>query len=251
MAIENGPVPMHSQLRQLLRSEILGGVFAPLDKLPSEAELSARHQVSRITVRHALGDLQSEGLIFRVQGKGAYVSKPKARQDITTLKGFDEAMAPLGHMTRNELLSFEQVPAPYDIAEKLGLERDATVCKIRRLRFLDNLPVSVDESYLPIDVGSGLAAKDLATRDIFLIIENDFSIELGRAQLAIEAVAATHETAALLGVDEEAPVLRIERLTFSADGRPLDFEYLFYRSDRFRYELSIQRRRPAKEASHA
>ncbi len=140
---------------------------------------------------------------------------------------------------------------PTDVAEKLRIECDVTVCKIRRLRFLDNLPVSVDESYLPLDVGSGLAAKDLATRDIFLIIENDFSIDLGQAQLAIEAVAATRETAALLGVDEGAPVLRIERLTFSADGRPLDFEYLVYRSDRFRYELSIQRRHPAKETPHA
>lgn len=245
MAIEDGPVPMHAQLRQLLRSEILGGALAPLDKLPSEAELSARHNVSRVTVRHALGDLQSEGLIFRVQGKGAYVSRPKARQDITTLKGFDEAMAPLGHTTRNELLSFERVPATNEIAEKLRIEGGTTVCRIRRLRFLDNLPVSVDESYLPLDIGSGLAAKDLATRDIFLIIENDFSIELGSAQLAIEAVEASRETAALLGVEEAAPVLRIERLTFSAGGRPLDFEYLVYRSDRFRYELSIHRRRPA------
>jgi GntR family transcriptional regulator len=248
MGIGSGPVPMHQQLRELLRAEIRAGRFRPLDKLPSEAELSARHGISRVTVRQALGALQSDGLIFRVQGKGAYVSQAKARQDVTTLKGFDEAMAPLGHRTRNQPLSFDDVAADAETAARLGLAAGEPVCRIRRLRFLDDLPVSVDESYLPLDVGTGLRSKDLETRDIFLIIENDLSTPLGRANLAIEATTAGRDLARLLDVPAGAPVLRIERLTFSAAGRPIDFEYLFYRSDRFRYELSIERRPVPSEA---
>lgn len=247
MLLAAGPIPMHSQLRDLLRSDIIANRILPLSKLPSEAELSALYGVSRVTVRQALAALQNEDLIFKVQGKGAYVSQLKARQDVTTLKGFDEAMAPLGHKTRNELLSFEEVPAGSEVARRLSLIEGSPVSKIRRLRFLDNLPISVDESYLLPDIGRGLAAKDLATRDIFLIIENDFSTQLGSAQLAIEAAKADQTLASLLDVPVGSPILRIERLTFGADGRPLDFEYLFYRSDRFRYELSIQRSRPARQ----
>lgn len=246
MIATDTPVPMHTQLRELLRLDIIEGRFSPLSRLPSEAQLSEQHGVSRITVRHALGALQNEGLIFKVQGKGAFVSQPKARQDVTTLKGFDEAMAPLGHKIRNDLLSFEQVEADRNVAARLDLAAGAVVVKIRRLRYLDNLPISVDESYFPLDVGLDLASKDLVNRDIFLIIENDLATELGKAQLAIEAAQADGGTAKLLDVPTGAPILRIERLTYSAAGRPIDFEYLYYRSDRFRYELAIQRSRAVR-----
>ena len=207
---------MHSQLRQLLRNQILGGAFALLDKLPSEAELSARHSVSRYHGTARAGRPAERGPDLPRPGQGRLRQQSRRHgRNITTLKGFDEAMVPLGHTTRNELLLFDQLPAPYDVADKLGIERDTTVCRIRRLRFLDNLPVSVRRELSaarrrqrPGGQGPGQRA------DIFLIIENDFSIDLGGAQLALEASRPPAE-GTVLGVDEEqTPVFRIERLTF-------------------------------------
>src|SRR6218665_1219078 len=131
MISTDNPVPMHLQLRDLLRSQIVERHLAPLSKLPSESQFSEMHGISRITVRQALASLQNEGLIFKVQGKGAFVSQPKARQDVTSLKGFDEAMAPQGYKTRNDLLSFEQVTGISDVARKLSLPDGAELCKIR------------------------------------------------------------------------------------------------------------------------
>ncbi|ELN4703487.1 GntR family transcriptional regulator, partial [Escherichia coli] len=86
------PVPLYSQLKEILRTRILDGTYPPLSRMPSEAELGKAFEVSRITVRQALGDLQKEGLIFKIHGKGTFVAKPKAFQNVSTLQGLGESM---------------------------------------------------------------------------------------------------------------------------------------------------------------
>src|SRR5688572_14517514 len=92
-------VPMHSQIREIIRRRVLDGTYAPHSQMPSEAQMMDTFQVSRITIRQALGDLQKEGLIFKVAGKGSFVAKPKAFQSLSRLQGFGEAMAPAGYET--------------------------------------------------------------------------------------------------------------------------------------------------------
>ncbi|MCA3930308.1 GntR family transcriptional regulator, partial [Burkholderia sp.] len=83
--------PLYVQIKDTLRARILDGTYAPHSRMPSEHELCAMFDVSRITVRQALGDLQKEGLLFKLHGKGTFVSKPKAFQNVTSLQGFAEA----------------------------------------------------------------------------------------------------------------------------------------------------------------
>src|ERR1700741_2181068 len=86
-------VPMHSQIREIIRRQVLDGSYAPHSQMPSESQMMDAFQVSRITIRQALGDLQKEGLIFKVAGKGSFVAKPKAFQNITSLQDFAETMS--------------------------------------------------------------------------------------------------------------------------------------------------------------
>lgn len=234
-------IPLYTQIKEALRAAIVDGTYLQNDRLPSESALIRQYGVSRITVRQALGDLESEGLIFRVAGKGSFVSRPKPFQELTRLQGFGEAMSRFGYETRNRVDSLRTVAASEAVARRLGLAPGSPVCEIRRVRFLDRKPVSLDVSYLPSALGERLANEDLVMRDIFLIIENDYGIPLGQAELSIEAIVADAPLAALLEITTGAPVLRIERLTRSAAGAPLDFEYLYYRGDAFRYQLRINR----------
>ena len=91
--------PMHSQIREIIRRRVLDGSYAPHSQMPSESQMMAAFQVSRITIRQALGDLQKEGLIFKVAGKGSFVAMPKAFQNQSRLQGFGEAMTPSGYET--------------------------------------------------------------------------------------------------------------------------------------------------------
>ena len=88
----SSPTPLYEQIKAILRSRVLDGTYKPHEQLPSESEMMTAFNVSRITVRQALNDLQNEGLVFRIHGKGTFVSKPKAFQDLGRLQGFGEAM---------------------------------------------------------------------------------------------------------------------------------------------------------------
>ncbi|MBB1608705.1 MULTISPECIES: GntR family transcriptional regulator [unclassified Pseudomonas] len=235
------PVPLYSQLKELLRTRILDGSYPPLSRMPSEAELGKAHGVSRITVRQALGDLQKEGLIFKIHGKGTFVARPKAFQNVSTLQGLAESMGERGYEVINRLRSFRFVPADAQVAVRLQVAEGDSVAQIKRARLVNRELVSLEVTYLPEAVGRRLEKADLVSRDIFLILENDCGLPLGHADLAIDAILADAELAAALELEEGSPVMRIERLTHGADGQPLDYEHLYYRGDAFQYRLRIDR----------
>lgn len=237
------PVPMYTQIKEILRTRILDGTYKSHEQMPSESELTLSFGVSRITVRQALGDLQKEGLIFKIHGKGTYVSQPKAFQNLGKLQGFGEAMASMGYETFSQVISYKIIPADKTISKKLALDKNEMVSEIRRVRYLNRAPISLDVSYLPKEIGERLNKEDLAYRDIFLILENDYGYSLGQAELQIEAMLADESLGRLINLEEGSPVLRIERLTFTTDNKPLDFEYLYYRGDAFQYRLSVERGR--------
>lgn len=233
-------VPLHAQIREIVRRRVLDGTYAPHSQMPSESQMMEAFSVSRITVRQALGDLQKEGLIFKVAGKGSFVAKPKAFQSLSRLQGFGEAMTPSGYETFSQVISMRRVPASETVAARLRLRPGAGVFEIQRLRFLNREPISVDQSYFPLELGRRLAKEDLPTRDVFAILENDYRLHLTHADVQIEAISADEGLARHLRIAEASPLLRIERLTY-ADEQPIDFEYLYYRGDAFQYRLRIDR----------
>ncbi|WP_322085811.1 GntR family transcriptional regulator [Burkholderia sp. BCC1999] len=240
--------PLYVQIKDTLRARILDGTYAPHSRMPSEHELCAMFDVSRITVRQALGDLQKEGLLFKLHGKGTFVSKPKAFQNVTSLQGFAEAMSSMGYEIVNQLRSFRTVKADRHLATKLNVPEGAPLVEIHRVRLLNREPVSLEQTWVPEALGKRLAGADLATRDIFLVLENDCGIPLGHADVSIDAILADDEIVDALRVEESSPVLRIERLTHDASGTPIDYEYLYFRGDAFQYRLRIDRQKARKSA---
>lgn len=234
-------VPLYTQIKEALRMRILDGTYKPHEQIPSESEMMKSFDVSRITVRQALGDLQKEGMIFKIHGKGAFVSKPKAFQNIGQLQGFGEAMARMGYETYSQLVSIKTLAAGRAVGAKLKVKEREQITELRRVRYLNREPISLDVTYVPKAIGDRLAKEDLAHRDIFLILENDYGLSLGQAEMQIEAMLADETLSRQLKIEEGSPVLRIERLTYTAAGQPLDYEHLFYRGDAFQYRLRIER----------
>ncbi|MGM9487572.1 GntR family transcriptional regulator [Ideonella sp. YS5] len=237
----DNPVPLHTQIREDLRSQITRGVFAPRQRLDSESQLMQRYGVSRITVRQALQTLEQQGLIVKVAGKGSFVAPERPSQDLTRLQGLAEAMAPQGHEIRNRVLAVRHESADATIAQRLGLALGERVVYLRRVRLVDGVPLSLDLTWLPAAQGELIARGDLVRRDVFVMLEQDLGITLGHADLSIDAVAAEAEVADELGVGPGEALLRIERLTHTASGRPIDWETLYCRADRYRWRLRLNR----------
>lgn len=232
---------LYRQIKEVLKQRILEGEYITHERLPSESKLMKAFDVSRITVRQALRDLHAEGLVFSVQGKGTFVSRPKAVQDIQRLQGFGEAMTPQGYETSARVVSVQEMKASQDVAESLNINQASNVIALTRIRYLDQEAISVDKSFFPLKIGERLLGCDL-TKDIFPMLENDFNITLSHADLKIEALTAKDEEAKYLNVEEGSAILRIKRLVFSQAGEPIDFEYLSYRGDAFQYHLRVDRR---------
>ncbi len=239
--VHGSPVPLYQQLSELLLSRIRRGEYGPLDRLPSEHELARRFSVSRITARQALTELERAGLVFRRQGRGSFVARPAVVQPLTRLMGLAEAMAGQGLSSTSRVLRAAMTRAAGDVATRLAVETGSQVFEIHRVRMVDDAPVSLDVSYFPADLGRRLAREDLAGRDVFWLLENACGLSLGAADCQIGAAAAGDDVAAALGVAAGVPLLVIERLTYDRHERPLDYEHLYIRADRFRYELRLER----------
>lgn len=232
--------PLYVQIKEILKQRIMDGDYEVHERLPSESEMMKLFGVSRITVRQALRDLHTEGLVFSVQGKGTFVSRPKAVQDIQRLQGFGEAMSPQGYETSARVISVQEVRPTQEVADALELGRNTNVIELTRIRYLNREPISLDASYFPKDIGQGLLGRDL-TQDIFPMLENEFGVGLGYAELKIEAIGADKGLSEHLNVETASPILRIHRLVYSGAGRPIDFEYLSYRGDAFQYQVRVER----------
>jgi len=235
------PQPLYVQIRGALRRQILEGSYTPHERLPSETSLMKTFGVSRITIRQALRDLHNEGLVFSAQGKGTFVSKPKAVQNVQRLQGFGEAMSAQGYEATARLLSIQECRAPKVVAASLQLDPGAELVEIKRVRYLNRDPVSIENSYFPLAIGRRFFGQDLSG-DIFPMLENDFGISLGAADIAIDSTLADEECQYHLNLKVGEPVLRVERLTHDASGRPVDFEYLCFRGDAFKYQFRVDRK---------
>lgn len=207
--------------------------------------MTAMFRVSRITIRHALQDLQNEGLIYRLHGKGTYVSRPRTTQDLTRLQSFGEAMRPLGYETFSKLVSIKQLKPPPAVAERLGLRRNEKACEIKRIRFLNRERVSIDVSYFTTRLGAMLARADLESSDIFVILERDLGLTLHHADLVIGARPADEGQAALLGLVPGAALLYIDRVTMDQAGLPVSCEHLFHRGDAYHFHVRVEREQHA------
>jgi GntR family transcriptional regulator len=213
--------------------------------LPDEHSLGRQFGASRNAVREALGLLRQEGLITRRRGVGTTVVMAKYGHGLDRLAGLAEALTGYGTVT-NEVRVAEIVPElPAAIAERLQVPATAGGVHLERVRWLDGLPLSLDTTYLTADVGAGVLAGDLAGRDVFTLIEETTGCRLGRADVAVHAVTADPDTAALLGIGVGAAVFALERLTHLSDGRPVDAESIRIRADRMALRATMHRGQPA------
>lgn len=244
MAISKGEKishqPLYIQIKDTLKQQILGGEYAPYERMPSESELMSTFSVSRITVRQALRDLHSEGLIFTAQGKGTFASKPKATQEVHYLEGFAEAMNPKGYETSAKVLGIREITPNKDVQERLDIQGKDGVIEVVRVRYLNREPVSVDTSYFPVEIGQRLFSKDLSG-DIFPLLENELKTPLGLAEISLEARQVDSDTAKLLNMEPGNPIMWVQRLTRDIHGKPVDYEYLAFKGDSYKYHFQVER----------
>ncbi|WP_093111755.1 GntR family transcriptional regulator [Variovorax sp. CF079] len=216
--------PLWAQFRDAIRLQILQGVLPIGAKLPSEAELGDQFGISRIVVREALADLVRNNLIYKIKGRGAFVSARERDEDfVSTVLGFSDEMERKGRSVRTQILTQELRAPTEQEAAALGLTGDnAQVVALKRLRSVDGELRLLVETVVPADLAPGLHRTRLDDRSLYDVLRRQYGLRLVRAERWIDAVLPDAATCELLALPQPEPLLRIESIAYGANGRPLE-----------------------------
>jgi GntR family transcriptional regulator len=232
---------LYARIEETIATEIAQGEYRPGDQLPTEDELLQRFQVSRITVRRAIQNLVSRGLLEIRRGLGTFVLSPRIEAELTKLKGFVEDMQSVGRRATARVVSQGVIAASARVAERLQLAKGTKVMQIKRVRLADDTPISFDETYLPLLLGKQIVRNDLRLHPIFTLLEEEYGVPLVEADYELEAVIATKAVADALQVKVGSPIFQIERTSLTIGNQPVDYEVLSYRGDIVRFVTKLLR----------
>ncbi len=228
---EAGPAfsPLYRQIKALLTRSLQGGEWRPGDVIPSEVELAARFKVSQGTVRKAIDALADDNLLVRRQGKGTFVathSEQRVQFRFLRLMADD---GEVGGMTRR-FIDCRRQRAPAEIARALGLKAGDATVQVRRVLSFRGKPVVLDDIWLPGQDFKGLTAERLADYKgpMYGLFESEFGVRMIRAEEKLRAVAVDADSAALLALPAGAPLLSVERLSFTYHDRPVELRRGLY-----------------------
>jgi GntR family transcriptional regulator len=238
------PLPFYYQLKQILLADLRERELAPGALLPGDHELCNSYGVSRTVVRQALSELETEGVIERIKGRGTFVAQRRTAEHLVqSLTGLYEDVEARGSHLRSEVRRLEVVPADQPIAGELELQPGAPVVVLERLRYVDDEPWVLVTTYLPYDVAPGLLEDDLTNQSLYTLLETKYDIELTHGRRGVEAAVANGALAKSLAISAGDPVL-VLRSTSYAGGRPVEMFVAYHRGDRSRFEVTLSRSKP-------
>jgi GntR family histidine utilization transcriptional repressor len=205
----------YAQVKHYLKGRLAAGDWAPGGLMPSEADLVARFNVSRMTVNRALRELQAEGLIDRVQGVGTFAAQLHKVSSTLTLRDLHDEIADRGHRHEAQVIVQEATSAAEGLAGQLGLPSGATVFHTVIVHLENGVPLQCEDRYV-----NPACAPDYLSQDFTTTTPTHYLFEataLWRAQYSIESARPTKQEAKLLGIAATEPCLIIVRRTFTTD----------------------------------
>jgi GntR family transcriptional regulator len=237
----NSPVPRYHQLKEILREKIRAGELKPGDLIPSERELSETYGISRMTARQAITELVNEGVFYREQGKGTFVTRNKITQQLMRLTGFTEDIRARGQQPSTRVLACRMCSADEVAAERLRISPGQPIVCLQRLRLADGEPLAVEFSHLSFKGCERLLEEDLEQHSLYRLLETKFVLPLMEAEQELEAGLAGNEEAQLLNIPLGSSVLYIRRTTYTERDQPIEYAKSIYRGNKYVFYARLKR----------
>ncbi len=236
--------PLYRQIKGLILSGLQAGEWKPGESIPSEMELAERFRVSQGTVRKAIDELAGDNLLVRRQGKGTFVA---THAEHHVQYRFLKLVPDVGDTNSEgpadrDIIDCRRLRAVADVARSLALRTGDAVLQVRRVLSFAGEPTILEDIWLPGSPFKGLTAERLTAFDgpMYALFETEFGVRMVRAREQIRAVLPDAEQAALLAVTAQSPLLSVERIAFTYDGRPMEMRRGLYRTDKHYYQNELQ-----------
>lgn len=241
-AVPDAPLfqPLYRQIAGLITRSLDGGEWKPGEAIPSELELAARFKVSQGTVRKAIDELAGANLLVRRQGKGTFVathSEERTQFRFLRLAPDDGSAERLSR----RFLDCRRSRPSAEVAQALDIPTSQAVLQVRRLLYFRGAPVVLDDLWLPLALFKGLTEQRLSEYEgpLYGLFETEFGVRMIRAEEQIRAVAADADAAALLEVAPGAPLLSVDRVSFTYGDRPVELRRGLYDTRHHHYRNSL------------
>ncbi|MCA1021193.1 UTRA domain-containing protein [Halobacillus halophilus] len=236
----NKDLALYLQLKELFIDRIQNGQWEADKLIPTEQELMKEFDVSRTTIRQAVSILVQEGLVEKKQGRGTIVKPRKLSGNLSQLKGFAEEVLERGQTPRSKLIRAEFKSNLHHEKSMLEIKDDEPILLIERIRMADEIPVALERTCWPKEIGEILIKHNLDEARYYEILEN-YNIYLNRASEKIAAINATIDEADALGIRGGEALLEMTRLSFGVNERPIEYTKTKYRNDQYHYSLELKR----------
>lgn len=226
--------PLYRQIEHILREELDGDGATP--RRLTEDELIGRFQVSRHTVRQALGRLAADGLIERRPRRGTFPNtRPPIEQPLAGVYSFVQSLRGLGLPHQAKVVSIERVEPEDGLREQLGA---SMLAELRRVHEVDGEPLVAETIWLPSERVPGIESLDLSG-SLYELLQQRYDLRVTAARESIRPVVLNQRQSRLLGVGRGCPAFFVERLSFSA-ARPMEVRHSLIRGDRYLYSVQLR-----------
>lgn len=233
-------LPLYFQLKELIRRRIADNTWKQGQVIPSENELAEMFGVSPGTVKKAFGELCKEGVLYRRQGKGTFVSKPDFSRSFFRFFRYGVGNNEERIIPNSRVLSSQVIEPPPRVQGILNLRAEEMVIWIKRLRIMMNVPLVIEDLYLPENMFRGFDGIDISQKLLYPIYDEIYGMPIIWADEFLEPRVADSTVAEALEIDPGDPLIFVERVAYTYGDKPVEFRSGFGRGDRFQYHIQIR-----------
>lgn len=226
-------VPLYFQIKNIIKDMLNNGYLTPGDMIPAEYELCSAFSISRTTVRQALSELVEEGIFYRVKGRGTFVSQEKINHNLQEEKAlFTNGLINKGLEPTTMVVEHKTIPASAEVAAALGLSVNAEVISLKRVRYTNNDPIYIKQTFLPYNLCKNILEYDLNEESLCNLLSKNIQTKLSYSQYSFEAVTATKEDCELLNISKITAIQLSNSISYNKFNIPVKYTICRYRGDK-------------------
>lgn len=232
-------IPIYHQLYLIIKERIESSEYPENSTIPSESELQAQFNVSRITVRRAMSDLENDGYVTKKRGIGTIVSPKKKHRNLSELQSFSGDAKTKGDRPSSIILTLKEIEPSVKVSEMLKIGLDEKVCHLKRLRLINDKIIGINETYISLRPGFRITTENFNSKSSLYDFFEAHGIVLGSADETIEAGMPTKDLKRELYIDNHTPIFYKERVTYSDEEVPLEYSRNSYIASEYKYNIRI------------
>lgn len=232
------PIPLYFQFKNILIEMMKDDVLQPGDMIPTEFELCDIYGISRTTIRQALTELVNEGKFYRVKGRGTFVAQTKIEHDLTRkVESFNNEMIRYGYTPSTKVLEFKVVSATPEVSAALNLSPNTDVIYLKRLRFGNDEPILISQTYLPYSFCKHILDNNMNEESLYSILSSNINTKVYKILKNMEAVVPTKEDCELLNINKTTAISLFHVTGYNKFETPVEYSVIRYRGDKNTFSI--------------